>query len=86
MKAVEIDPCNCVFRPPPQFDESQIHSITAYKFQIQGSLDGEQGIAVAWQPDAEDIRRISEGGRVYLTMVSGLLPHRLSTTWEDATK
>lgn len=85
MIATEIDPCNCVFRPPPDLDESQCHSITAYRFEIkQGNLDGQEGVAVAWKPDADDIRRISEGGVVYLTMIGGLIPHRLSTTWEDA--
>jgi hypothetical protein len=71
---------NHLIGPPPGVDESQVGSIPAHIGEFgPGPNDGEKFVVVAWQPSFEDIIRIADGGKIYLSMMSGLLPHRLFT-------
>jgi hypothetical protein len=71
---------NTTFGPPPGLDESQVQSIPAYSNQLLGgNLDGTRVVVVAWQPDAEDLRRLNEGAPIYLLMCGALLPHCIAS-------
>lgn len=78
---------NAVFKAPDDMDQSQVHSIPAFKGTIPhgSNLDGADFVVVAWRPDAEDLKRLLEGGMVYLTCLGGLPPHFLSTYFSAAT-
>lgn len=77
---------NCSFGPPRELDGAQCGTIPAYKGRFTGgSLDGELVVVVAWKPNAEDLERLNKGGAVYLSCVSGLLPHLLATDFHTAT-
>lgn len=76
---------NTRFGPPDGFDESQIFTIPGHLREITGgSLDGSLAVIVAWLPDREDLERLSAGQPVYITMIGGLAPHKLSTSFEVA--
>ena len=60
MNPVEFAEANVVFGPPPGLSISQCASIPACSYQMVGvPLDGSSMVVVAWQPDAEDLKRLN---------------------------
>lgn len=50
-----------------------------------GSVDGHTAVVVAWQPNELDKLRISQGEPIFLSMLGGLAPHVIGTSFEDVT-
>jgi len=85
MKPANFPESNCVFGAPSDLDESQVLSIPAFTGTvIGGNLDGSRLVVVAWLPTPEEIEQLKTGAPVYLTMIGGLAPHFLSTTFQQA--
>jgi len=83
-----IDPpvSNAVFGAPADLDESQVHPIRGFRFEIRsGNLDGSNAVVVAWRPDEQDIEAINRGDPIFLTCIGGLVPHFLTTQFTVAT-
>lgn len=86
MTPVDFPQVNASFAPPDGLQESQVHTIPGYIGMVeQGSVEGLQMIVVAWQPTAGELLQLNAGGRIYLTVLGGLPPHFLSTTFAEAT-
>ncbi len=86
MTPVKFPECNAVFGPPQGFEESQVMKVDAYTGQVQsGSVDGVGIVVVAWQPTPEELAVLNEGKPLFLTFVSGLLPHYPSVSFREAT-
>lgn len=76
---------NTTFKSPPEMPES-CQDIKAFLGQAMGGVfDGAQICVTAWKPDAAELARLNQGGAVFLTVIGGLPPHRLSTSFKDAT-
>jgi len=76
---------NTVYGPPEDLDESQCQRIPAYQGQVQGgSVDGAAFVVVAWLPEAVDLERLAAGQPIYLSMMGGLAPHFITTTFNEA--
>ena len=86
MNPVEFEQANTVFGPPAGLEESQCQRVNAFVHEvIGGSCDGCAQVVVAWMPTAEERELIKAGGPIFLSVIGGLPPHYLSTTFEDAT-
>lgn len=86
MSPATFPQANVIFGPPADLDESQVSRIPAHLMEIKsGSLDGERAVIVAWLPDQMDLQRLMKGHAVYITMIGGLAPHKLATTFAEAT-
>lgn len=58
--------------------------IAAFKQTIpRGPWEGAELVVVAWKPDAEDVKRLLEGGVVYVACIGGLPHHFLKTKFEE---
>lgn len=81
-------------------DHTQVMSIHAFKGEIApgfsmatlegevppgSNLDGARFVVTAWKPTPEDLETLVNGGLVYLSCLSVLPPHFLTTNWETAT-
>lgn len=87
MTPIKFPECNKVYGPPPDLEESQCFSIPAYEGEvIGGSVDGVKQVIVAWLPTDEDVDRIVAGEPIFLSMMGGLAPHFLTTSFEEARK
>lgn len=76
---------NATFGPPEDLEESQCMQIRAYVGEAKsGSVDVMPFVVVAWMPSLTDLSRLASGQPVYLTMMGGLAPHFLTTTFEEA--
>lgn len=84
MTPIPFPQANTRYRPPAGYAESQIRSVLAYEGKAPNSLDGDKIVVVAHKPSAEDIARINAGEPIFLTMVGGLAPHCLTTSFEEA--
>lgn len=85
MTPVLFDGANCVFGPPGDLEESQCHSIPAYRGAVErGSVEGSLIVVVAWLPTAEDLERLNAGGPLFISMIGGLAPHFPTTTLQEA--
>lgn len=85
MSPTDFPESNSVFGPPPGMTEDQVQSVPAFNGQvIGGNCDGEQVVVVAWKPDETDLKRLNEGGIVYLMCFGGLPPHMLTTKLQEA--
>lgn len=84
MEPVKFPQCNARYGPPEGYAESQIRTIHAFHGKAANSLDGDKIVIVAHKPSAEDIARINAGEPIFLTMVGGLMPHCLTTKFEEA--
>lgn len=72
---------------PKGMDESHVKTIPSFKATINGGCwDGNEVVVVAWQPTTLELAELVNGGRVYLTMMGGLCPHFMTTSFEEATK
>ncbi len=77
---------NSHFGAPADLDESQCMTIPAYQGVVHGgSIDGIRQVVVAWLPDEQERARIAAGGPIFLSMMGGLAPHYLSTSFHEAT-
>jgi hypothetical protein len=86
MNATDFPEANTKHGPPPGLDESHVKTIPSFKAQIEGGPhDGTEMVVVAWRPTPEDLKRLNAGALVYLSMMGGLCPHFLSTSFKDAT-
>ena len=76
---------NCWFGAPPDLSQSQVMSIPAYRGEVSGgSVDGVKLVIVAWLPTPEELAQLNAGTPVYLSSISGLTPHFLTTSCEQA--
>ncbi len=77
----ESKEANVLYGPPPGFDEAQVASIPACRYEmVGGPCDGVEMVVVAWSPDAADLKRLNEGSPIFLSIIGGLPPHFLSTS------
>lgn len=77
---------NKQFCAPPDLDESQVMTIPAYLGAIErGSMEGAPIVVVAWRPHQADLERLAAGQPIFLSVVGGLPPHFLTTSFEEAT-
>ena len=77
---------NSRFGPPADLAESQCSAVNAHVGTIKGgSMDGETCVVVCWQPTPEERERICSGIPIFLSIIGGLPPHYLSTSFEEAT-
>jgi len=85
MEAIKFSQANSVFKALSDLDESQCFSIHAYQRIIpSGNLDGAHQVIVAWKPSVLDLERINKGEPVFISMLGGLAPHFLTTSFEEA--
>lgn len=67
-------------------DESQVRAIPSFVDKVVGgSLDGACITVVAWKPTPEEIEQIKNGANIYLSVVGGLPPHFIETSFKEAT-
>lgn len=86
MIPVNFPEANCAFTRPPDLDESQCMPIPAYCGEVErGSIEGSNFVVVARTPTFDELVRILAGGPIFISMMGGLAPHCLSTTFHDAT-
>lgn len=86
MTPIVFREANKIIGPPTDLDESQCRSIPAYVSHVKGgSVDGALQVVVAWMPNDADRAAIASGGPVFISMIGGLAPHMLTTTFHDAT-
>lgn len=68
--------------PPVGLTEEHVRSIHAFVGEQSGGVhDGSPTVVVAWQPDAEELKQLNEGAFVYLTVIGGLPPHFVTTSF-----
>lgn len=86
MTPADFPEANTTFGPPPHMHEEQVKTVRGFAHYVQGgSCDGSPQVVVAWLPNEEELRAINEGKPIFMSMLDGLLPHYLSTTFHDAT-
>lgn len=81
MEATNFKGSNITFGPPKGLSEAQVGTIPAFmgKQNIPGVGDCPL-IMVAWKPNYEEIKRLMDGGNVYVCFLSnGLVPHFVIT-------
>lgn len=77
---------NTHYGPPEGIAESQCMTIPACQRMVdRGSLDGMRQVIVAWRPTQEELQRIIEVAPIFVSMIGGLMPHALCTSFEEAT-
>ncbi len=85
MNASHFPEANCRFGPPQDLQESQCGTISGFLGKANGgSCDGIDIAVVAWQPNAIERAAIFEGAPIFLTMIGGLSPHMMTTTFREA--
>ena len=85
MIPIKFPQCNARYGPPADLEESQCFTIHAYQGEVtKGSVDGSRQVVVAWQPTEEELERLIHGASVYISMLGGLAPHFLCTSFEEA--
>lgn len=86
MSPIDFPQANARLGPPAELEESQCHTITAYVCDaIGGSCDGTRMVVVAWKPSEEERMKLADGAPIFLTCLGGLLPHFLTTSFDQAT-
>lgn len=84
MKPVPFPESNSVFGPPKGMEESQVFAVPAHLRQVSGgSCDGSLQVIVAWKPSDLDLERLQKGSLIYLSVLGGLPPHFLSTSFTE---
>lgn len=75
------------FRPPPDLEESQCHTIHAYSGTVdRGSLEGSYIVVTAWKPTPQEIMKIRAGRPIFLTCIGSLPPHMLTMSFAEASQ
>jgi hypothetical protein len=88
MTPVNFIEANRLYGAPPDLEESQCKTIHAHVGTVtNGSCEGSPMIVTAWTPDARELARLNAGEPIFLTFLSsGLPPHMVTTSFEEATK
>ena len=85
MTPVDFKEGNKIFGPPEGFTEGQVKPVRAYHGTVRtGSCEGAPCVVVAYQPDAYERQIIADGGSVFMTVLGGLPPHMLTTSFAQA--
>lgn len=84
MTPTDFPESNSTFKAPEGWDDSQCQPIKAYHGDAHGQLDGTKIIIVCWQPTAQERREIAAGANLYVTFVSGIVPHFITTEFKEA--
>lgn len=85
MTPIPFPEANTKFGPPPEMDESQVATIPAFAGTVEGgNCDGSAQVIVAWMPTDGERLAIATGAPVFISMLGGLAPHFLTTSFEDA--
>lgn len=72
--------------PPEGMDESQVRTIPSFVGAVHGGpLDGSVVSVVAWKPSPEELAELQAGAFVYLSVLGGLPPHCMETSFKEAT-
>lgn len=89
MTPIQFPEANTKFGPPVDMAESQVMSIPAFRGVVSSpssSVDGAPQVVVAWQPTAEEVRRIVAGQPIFISFLcDGLPPHFPSLSFHEAT-
>lgn len=86
MIPVAFPEANSTFGPPEGVAESQVATVPAFTGEVKGgSMDGAPLVVTAWQPTAEELEELIQGGKLYLTVLGGLPPHCITTSFAAAT-
>ena len=85
MNPINFKEANTKFGPPKELAESQCLTIPAHVTRAHGgSVDGAEIVVVAWEPTAEERERIITGSPIFISMIGGLSPHYLTTSFSEA--
>jgi len=85
MTPINFPEANAPFGAPPDMDASQVKTIPAFAGVVEGgSCDGCEQVIVAWMPSDGERLAIATGAPVYISMLGGLLPHFVCTSFEEA--
>ena len=85
MTPCDFPEANTTFTSPPDL-EGSCRDIRAFHGQAQGGIfDGAPQVVVAWRPSDEELRRINEGQPIFLSVMGGLPPHYVGTSFEEVT-
>lgn len=80
MTPIDFPQSNSVFNPPPNLDKSQCKPIPAFVGDVEGgNIDGASVITVAWLPSEKEKQQIANGSPIFLTCMSAIPPHFLTT-------
>lgn len=86
MKPVKFDGCNSEYGAPKGLASSQVLTIPAYQGEIHGgSCDGLKQVVVGYELTEEEIQNLIDGKILYVSMLTGLMPHYLSFDFHSAT-
>lgn len=86
MNPIKFEQSNALYGPPKDLTDSQCSTIYAYNGNVNGgSVDGINIVITAWKPTAQELEALNQGGPVFITMIGGLAPHYISTSFTDAT-
>lgn len=71
---------------PPSMSADQCGDLQVYAGEIEaGSCKGMKVVVAAWQPTEEEKMHIAAGKPVFVSMIGGMVPHFLTTTFSSAT-
>lgn len=86
MTPTNFPQANVTFGPPQGMSETQVGRLPAYVGVVErGSCKGSPLVVVAWTPTVEEYKDILEGKPIFLTVLGGLPPHMLTTSFGVAT-
>jgi len=84
MIPITFPEANHKFGPPKGYDESQVRTIPAFVGEVNGgSVDGSFQVIVAWKPTKEEVKQLIDGAPIFVTMMGGLAPHALGTSFKS---
>ena len=86
MTPVTFPQANTTFHKPADLTDEQCGSAEAFQGEIaSGSLEGAPVIVTAWKPDPMELEALRNGGSVFITFITEVLPpHTLATNFESA--
>lgn len=74
------------FTAPKDLEESQCFTIDAFAGTVErGSVEGSPIVVTCWKPTDDEMAKLVAGGSIFLSVLGGLPPHYLSTSFEEAT-
>jgi len=86
MNPTNFPETNATIGPPRGMSEAQCRQLRAFAAEmVAGPMDGAPVYVVAWQPTLPELERLIEGNPVFITMLGGVMPHYVSTSFEEAT-
>jgi hypothetical protein len=78
---------NTEMDPPKGMTEKDVLRIPAFLAEVRdpsSCLDGSHVVIVAWKPSIEELKKLMEGGSIFLTAIGSLPPHYMSASFEAA--